>query len=333
MKKLAIALILASSVASAEQVTVTGYGSTYDGALANAKMQALENVTGSFVVGETTYKDDKVSETIQQYNGGIIKRYHILRQNYDGKQYSIKIEADVEKKNNQVITKNNTDLDASVTEFEERRKVVDYLDDKEKALAITTGTPTYTVGRDTTIVSMDVEIKMQPKWVSDVQALTKVIDEEGSTSNNMYANAHAGIVSAFLSSNPVSAITFAVAASPSTPEPKDEMMVCFATRRDTFSDCKNVGVDFRNIPRYPRIIIFGYADGKRYNLYKQRIDIASYEYVYPGDKRHHWFFKSYNKKFNQPALIVYTDELHKMTAKFKVPTQLAKNMEVKVYLQ
>jgi len=62
MKKLAIALMLASSVAFADEVTVTGYGSTFDNALANAKMQALEKVTGTFIISESEYKNSNIKK-------------------------------------------------------------------------------------------------------------------------------------------------------------------------------------------------------------------------------------------------------------------------------
>ena len=98
MKKLVIAMMLASSVAIADEVTVTGYGNTFDNALANAKLQALEKVTGTFIISESEYKDKQFKETIDQYNGGIITKYDIISSNKHQTGYEVTITADVDRK-------------------------------------------------------------------------------------------------------------------------------------------------------------------------------------------------------------------------------------------
>ena len=121
--------MFASSMALAEEVTVTGYGSTFDNALANAKMQALEKVTGTFIISESEYKNKQYKETIDQYNGGIINKYDIVSSSKKSTGYEVTIVADVDrKKDNRMKVNKPVALDVQQQDYKEKEKVFDRLD-------------------------------------------------------------------------------------------------------------------------------------------------------------------------------------------------------------
>jgi hypothetical protein len=336
MKTLALALMLSSSVAFAVEVTVTGVGNSYDSALQNAKQEAIEQVASTFIISEKNYKQKQYSESIDQYNAGIIKSHKVIQRNRDDYGlHHVTILADVEpKKDNRIHNKQSAEFTPMFVEFEERRKVVDRLDNVNQAVSVSVSKPSYVIGREETIVSIDVSLKLQPKWVSDIKSFAHVIDEKGSTTTNTYSSIHGSIVSSLIGSNPVAAVLVGAFGEPEYIQMKEEMMVCFSGRRGSFIECNNIGVDFAKLPRTPKVVVVGIADGANHLLYKAELDFSGYEFVYPGERRYHNFFKSYKKTFNQPALILYVDETQNINPRFKVDNKIAKNMkEVKVFLQ
>jgi hypothetical protein len=335
MRSLILSLLLVTCIANAKEITTVGIGSTYGRALENAKQEALEQAASTFLMAERTAKNSAVTERIDQYNAGIIKTYRVTDYQYDNfGVYRVTIVADVvSKKDNSMYDKSSAEFQPKFKEFQERRVIVDRLDDIKTAISINMLKPEYTIGRDETIVSVDLSFSLQRKWVSDLKSFADVIDEKGSTQNNTYESIHGGIVSTLLGSNPAAALLVA-AVGPETPPVKDEMMVCFAGRKQSFMHCQNVGVDFNKLPPTPTLVIVGITDTDKHVLYKQRLDLGLYEYVYPGDKSYHYFFKSYKKTFNQPALIVYDDESYVMRAKFRIENRIVKDITtIKATLQ
>jgi len=335
MKLFLVLLLFISSIASAVEVTVTGRGSTYDRALANAKMLALENVTGTFVIGQSEYKDKEFRDSMEQYNGGVIKSFRVKEYHDGGKFVEVTITADVvEKKDNRIDGKNEQPFSIQFDEHEQRRVVVDKLDNINNMVAITVGKPTYEIDRHSSIISLEVEMKLQPKWVSDMQAFTDVIGEKGSTSNNAYSSIHGGVVSSMIGSNPVGAVMIGVLAAPAPKKTSEQTMVCFGGRRGSFLDCKNVGVSFVKIPKYPQLVVEVVSDGVKYKVYKQRLDMSMYEFVHPGEYRNHSFFKSYKEQFHQPSWVIYTGEKQERILRFKLDNNIAKDVQhVRAYLQ
>jgi hypothetical protein len=335
MKIFLVILLFISSIASAKEVTVTGRGSTYDRALANAKMLALENVTGTFVIGQSEYKDKEFRESMEQYNGGIIKSFRVKEYKELSSHVEVTITADVvEKKDNRIAGKNEQSFNIQFDEHEQRRVVVDQLDNVNNMIAIDVEKPTYQIDRYESIVSVVVDMRMQPKWVSDMQAFTNVIGEEGNTSNNAYSSIHGSIVSSAITSNPIAAVFAGVMTAPKEKKKSDETMVCFAKSRGSFLNCKNIGVSFVKIPKYPQLVVEVISDGVKYTVYKQRLELQMYEFVHPGEYRSHYFFKSYKEEFNQPAWVVYTGESEKRNLRFKLDNRIAKDIQrVRVYLK
>lgn len=334
MKRIAIALMFASSMALAEEVTVTGYGSTFDNALANAKVQALEKVTGTFIISESEYKNKQYKETIDQYNGGIINKYDIVSSSKKSTGYEVTIVADVDrKKDNRMKVNKPVALDVHQQDYKEKEKVFDRLDNFSKAVAIQISQPTYNVGRNSTTVNFNVAMSFQPKWVSDMKSFAKVIDDEGKTSSNAYSTVHGSIVATLMTWNPFAAVAVAEVGKPKQAERSDDTMVCFATTKSSSATCQSIGVDFRNIHATPRLVVYGNVNGKEVELWSQHAHPSFYEVLYPGDKRTTWF-KNINNTYNQPALLIYEREQQVSNVRFAVDnSQIDKIKDIKVVLQ
>ena len=103
MKKTVLALALAATTAAhAEVVTVAGYGSTYQSALASCQLTAAKRVTGTWIASEQSVENGKYVEDLAAYDGAIINRTQVL--SYDS--HAMVCEVDVDPvKDNKVTTK------------------------------------------------------------------------------------------------------------------------------------------------------------------------------------------------------------------------------------
>ena len=72
-----ICLIVRSALAA--EVEAVGYGRTAEEALNNAKTAAIEKIAGTFVTGRTQVENDNYRQRIDQYHGGRIRHYDVLR--------------------------------------------------------------------------------------------------------------------------------------------------------------------------------------------------------------------------------------------------------------
>ena len=318
MKRLFLALALVSSNAFAEQVTVTGYGNTCDSALVNAKTLAVEKVTGTFVIGEASTDGKVYREDIATYNGGVLKGYDVLDTTISNGCH-VRILADVdEKKNNRIVVQKLTNFATDYSEQDSRREVFSRLDDVSKAVYATMSNVRVSYKLGYAVVDADVTLGLQPKWVSDMKSFTGVIDDEGYMSNNAYSNAHGGLVSSLMGSNPFGALAIAMIGEPSKKPTRQDMMVCFDS-----SDCRSVGVDFARIPREPKLTIKG--SGRI--LYEQYIDIKIYQFVEAGHKKNHPVFKSFNRQYNQPALLINSGTTQTIPITFNIEESLARTVK------
>jgi len=328
MKKTLLALLLATSFAFAEEVTVTGYGNDYNAALENAKVLALEKGASTYIIGEKRATEGRVTESIEQYNGGAIKSFNVISRRNTPLGWEVDIVADVVPKDNRVI-RNNTDFSADFKEFSERERVVNKLDNVGSAISATVVNPTYSVGRYSTVATGRVVLSFQPKWVSDMREFTKVVNQKGSTSNNAYKTLHGQGVAALLQVSPVAAVGAFVLGQPSEPPMSNDMMICFDG-----SDCYNVGVNFDNMPRVPKLVLASVIKGNEYILYEQELDMKMYEFIQAGEGRYHSIFTQYKTNYNQPTLIVHPNRQHVVDVSFAIDNTLARQMDnIKVYLR
>ena len=73
LNKILLTLLAFTINANAEIVVVTGYGDSYEIALKNAKVLALQEVVGTFIISDTSWKsNENVFEEIKQYNGCLL---------------------------------------------------------------------------------------------------------------------------------------------------------------------------------------------------------------------------------------------------------------------
>jgi hypothetical protein len=328
MKKTLLALLLASSFAYAEQVTVTGYGANYNAALENAKVLALEKGASTFIIGENRAREGRVTEEIDQYNGGVIKSYRIVSQRNDGFSHEVEIDADVVPKDNRIV-RNTTEFSADFKEFGERERVVNRLDNVANAISAVVVNPRFNVGRYSTVATGRVVLSFQPKWLSDVREFAMVVNQKGMTSNDIYRNVHSGVVGSVMRSSPIAAVGIYSIGQPSEPPMSNDMMVCFDG-----SDCQSIGVTFENMPRNPKLVLVSVVNGNEYVLYQQELDMKMYEYMQAGEGKYLSSIAKYKTNFNQPTLILYPKRQHVVDISFDIDNNLARQMDnIKVYLR
>lgn len=330
MKKTLLALLLVSAFAHAEEVTVTGYGQSYDKALENAKVQALEKIAGTFIIGENEARNGRAKENIDQYNGGVIKRYEVISHKTNGREYEVTINADVIEKKDNRVSRNSTDFNPDFNEFEERARVVNRLDNVGFAIGASVINPRYTVGRYSTNATGTVILAYQPKWVSDLKEFAKVVNQEGRVSNNTYNNLHGNAVGALIRVNPFAGVAAQYAGQQQQPQQSREMMVCF----DGSRECYSIGVDFQHIPRNPKLVMVGISGDREYVLFRKELDMKMYEFLQAGDSRNESIFANYKTTYQQPTMIVHSQRKYAVDVSFEIENSMAKQLEsIKVYLQ
>jgi hypothetical protein len=330
--------MLVVSVASAEEVQVTGYGLNYNSALENAKVMALEKGASTFIIGESTARNGKMTEEIDQYNGGVIKKYDVVSQRTTNMGYEVTIVADVVPKNN-AVRKTKTPFNVDFEEYEKREKIVNRLDNVGKAIhAQVTKTGTK-IGRYETTVYGQVVLTWQPKWITDMKSLTSVINERGTTTNNVYDNvAGSGINSlmsrfGFLGAMGGMAVDSAIRPTPQ--QNSDHMMVCFGEYYGNGVDCHKLSVDM-TFPRSPKLVLVAKVEGRGHVvLYEQYLDMKMYKYVSSGDTMSTSnLFKSYKTSFHNPALLVYEQQTQVIDLTFNIENSIIKSVtEIGVYLK
>lgn len=178
MKSILAILLLISVNASAVEVLATGSGKNYNSALANAKVAALDKANGSWIHGETNYRDGEFSESITEYNGGVVASYEVL----DWNGTTIRIKADVvpREKNGMstnslsVPSKMRSELDGRRYNEEQKAKASKVLDNRSSAIKFTPEDVSYKTVGDQTHVTVTGIVGYQDKWVSDYKDLVKM---------------------------------------------------------------------------------------------------------------------------------------------------------------
>lgn len=338
MKNLLISLLFLTSVAVAEEVKVTGYGANYNSALENAKVAALEKGASTFMIGESTARNNRVTEEIDQYNGGIINKYEVVGQRRTDSGVEVTIVADVVPKNNKVLH-GKTPFNVNFDEYQQRERIVNRLDNVGKAIHATVVNNQTKIGRYETTVRGTVLLQWQPKWLSDMKSLGKVMNDKGSTSNNVYDGVSGGAINALMTRGGfIGAMVGMGVDSAVRPDPQPSsasMMYCFSQFYNTSFDCTNAGVDL-NFPRNPKLVIVGKVDGRSVVLYEQYLDMKMYRFVSAGESvgTTGLLRTSYETRFHNPALIIHEQETQSVDLTFNVENGIIKSVtEVGVYLQ
>lgn len=337
MKRLIYALVFVTPFVAAKEVVVTGYGSSYNSALENAKVAALEKGVGTFLIGESKLQDNKYDENIAQYNGGVIKTYDVSNHKMNEYGHEVTIVADVVPKDN-TIRRSSSQIKPDFEEYEKRAKVVSKLNNVSKAIHAKVTSHAYKIGSSETTIYANVQLEWQPKWITDVKAFSDTLNDPGETTNGVYENVSGSIVNTLTTRLGVAGALVGMAVDsavkPTRPELNDRMMVCFSKYSNASFDCSNFNVDM-SFPRNPKLVVVGRVDGKNVVLFEQYLDMNMYRYVSAGESvQMEGFIRSnYKNKFYNPALLIYQNEIKKIDLTFNVKNSIIKSVsEVFVYL-
>jgi len=303
MKKTLLSLMLASTLVCAEEVTVTGYGINYNTALENAKVSALEKGASTFIIGERYARNNRVTEEIDQYNGGVIKRYDILSHSPSSTGYEVTITADVVPKNNTIV-KSKTPFNVDFEDYDKREKIVQKLDNISTAIYARIEPPVSKIGRYETTISTNVVLAWQPKWITDMKAFASVVNDAGSTGSNLKERAVGNGVLALVSHyGLIGALAGTALNQATTPhynfQQNNNMMICF-----DIDSCSNINVDM-TFPVNPKLVFTANVNGRSVILHEMYLDIKLYRYIPSGQSiQPNSLFKSYKVTFKQPALLI-----------------------------
>lgn len=238
MKKTLLVLLLISSSVFAKEVVVDAYGDTYESALKNAKIAAIEQVTGTWINSEHKLKNNNYSEDIVQYNGGVIKSYKVL--SYNGSTIKIKADVDVVK-DNTVDNIQSSSIDAKKREMLEHRREnyrkikesVDSLNDSSKALSFKPSNVEYLNRGEVTRVVVRGNVTWIPKWKSDLKSLVGEAGNPGSVENDIKQRVAGSFVHNLLMINPLAAGIASIPAvkvASSDRQNDSTPMICFSNR-------------------------------------------------------------------------------------------------------
>lgn len=329
-------LLLAAAFAvnaNAETVVVTGYGDSYEGALKNAKIAALEKVAGTFIVSDTVWRsNESVFEQIKQYNGGVIKSYKVL----DQRQGQVTIEADVDViKNNKIFVDNSSAVDqdklnANIDNFNSKLNIVKYLDDPKKAFYVKPMQVQAIPKGSHVSFKINTHVQWQPKWISDIKSFHSLIDDKGNTHTDTRDKMAGGLLNTAMTSNPYLGIlgSLIYTGTQENHQRSQDPMICLSNRR-TSSDitCYNIAGGFNNMPYNEMKVEVAAYDSNGKQIYKTNVDVQNnvmYERVQAGEqKRSRW---GVTRTFDQPAMIVYENEAMKFSIDLTMPTNIGKNV-------
>jgi hypothetical protein len=334
MKKTILALLFAATFANAAEIKVTGYGANFEAALENAKTEALEQGSSTFIMSERNARNNTVDESIDQYTSGVIKTYKVVSQTATAMGHEVTIVADVVPKK-KYLKKSETPFSIDFKEHDDRKRVVRKLDDVSKAIHANIGKPVTKIGSYETTVTVDVELSWQQKWLSDMKQFTSTIDESVPQTSNVRNKVAGGLANALIINGfPLVGVVANEVIREEPVKLQDNMMVCYGIYIKSSVDCFNLDVDM-TMPRNPKLVMVGKIDGQEIVLHEHFIeDSRLYKFAAAGDSRYNRFFPDYKTTFNQPALVIFEKERERVPVKFVVSNDVIRNIEsVQVYLR
>lgn len=312
-------LACAGLSAQAAEVTVTGYGTSVNEALANARTAAVGQVAGTFVTGQSTLEGDAYRSRTDEYHGGRIRKHEILTVDEADGLFAVRILADVDTdKVNTVIAANGAEIDAQVADqvdsaredHEKTRRIVEALDDPAKAFAVEVTKVTCRNRGELTDLVVQGRIIYSPKWYDDVQVMAKTIGRKADIGSK-WRDALWGFAALTAVINPMLPGTMFSIARHANPPPKrrPEHMVCFGKDNGwDIDECYEIRHRFKNMQGDGELPVYGslvQEDG-RLPFGEVRVDLGDELFleVYPG--RRAYFSKSgTERKFQGPGIVLF----------------------------
>lgn len=213
---------------------VTGSGTTYEEALSDAKVRALEHDAGAFVIHKSATTNTDYAASTAQYTGGVVHKYVVLSTfNRAGLVY-VKIDADIKRNKNNVIRSEDSadwrsDLSVSIDEQRAQETFQHKLADQPLFQAHIRDVKSTVQQANVTMV-VKYELKWSPKFLSDLAEYTSLAGKKVELSNDggiLYAAA--AVVSA---AAPIfTGTAFQVARTAhNQPHPTSAYAVCYGTQ-------------------------------------------------------------------------------------------------------
>ena len=157
-------------------VVATGRGKTCEQALENAKVIAVERVTGLWMIAERTTNGKEYNEKITDYTGGLVKSYTVV----DNQCTQVTIEAQVVPRTNRIVTgsadvkREHLDtLQAKIANEKKRAVAIAEVDNRSKAIAVQIDNIEFKTKDNATYVVIDTTMTYQEKWKHDYYDLKK----------------------------------------------------------------------------------------------------------------------------------------------------------------
>ena len=321
--------------AQAAEVTVTGYGTSVDEALANARTAAVGQVAGTFVTGQSTLEGDAYRSRTDEYNGGRIRKHEILSVDEDHGLFAVRILADVDTdKVNTVIISNGAEIDAQVADQldkardddEKTRRIVEVMDDPAQAFAAEVKKVTYRNRGELTDLVLQGQVVYSPKWYDDVRVMAKTIGRKVDIGSK-WADALWGLAALTAAVNPALPGTmFSIARHANPPsKPSPEYMVCFGKDNGwDIDECYETRHALKNIEGDGRLRIHGglVQDGGQLPFAEFQIGLGEDLFlgVFPG--RRVYFSKSGSeRKFQSPGIVLFRNGAQPFKLAITLPTR------------
>jgi hypothetical protein len=338
MKWLLLAAALLCQNLLAEEVTVTGYGSTVDEALQNAKTAAIEQVAGTFITGKSTLEGDQYRSRTDQYNGGLIRRHEILSTIEQDGLFAVRIQADVDTtKVNSVIESNGAEITAPVAgrieksrdDFEKTKRIVEALDDPAQAFAVQVKNMTYRNRGNLTDIVAELQITYSPKWYDDVHLMAKTIGRKIDT-GAWWKDALWGLAALTAAVNPALPGTMFSIARHAEGKQKSspEYMACFGKDNGwDVDECYEIRHPLTRTTGSSELWLGGrIIQGDEVLRYSDvTIDTAEALYMRVWDGKRTYFNKSAKeRKFRNPGIVLFRKGVATVMYEITVPTEKLK---------
>lgn len=329
--------------AQAKEVVSTGYGKTVAEALQNAKVTAVEQVAGTFIVGKATAEGNTYHSQIDQYNGGFIARHTVLSTRETGGLIEVVIRADVDTdKVNSVLQSSGAELPVGLADklaksrddYEKTRQIVAAVDDVAKAFVVQVGEITYTNRGDLTDVVIQLQIVYSPKWYDDVHVMAKSIGREVETSDGLSNGLWAVAALSAVVSPGLPGTLFSLARRVEKPSREsNEYMACFSRDNATDVDaCYEIRHSLKNAIASRRLKVSGslWLGERVIPLKAFFVDTAEEMFKEVDVGQRMYFTRSAKQRiFKNPGILLFRNGVVKASVRFTGRTdEIVKKMRV-----
>jgi hypothetical protein len=307
-KVLALCVMGAALSCSATEVVVTGYGKSYQSALDNAKVAAVDKANGLWLNSEQKVTDGKHSERIVTYSGGVLTKFDIVSSTSD----SVTIKADVQPREKNGMSTNSVNIPPSMRrevsgriDNQKRLKdAVSSLNDKNKALSIIVSDVSYSEVGTNTKVTLTGKISYNQKWLEDLRELSQQVGVKGGTFEEKPDYYGIALTSLAGQVSPIaggaSAVAFAANKPSAQPSRSSYQMVCL-------DDCYMIGEDLEKLQTPTFLTIKGFGAGEVFRQTVVMDDVRMVDYIPVGttvDGR--WGRK---RIYQNPAAVILKDKV------------------------